>query len=376
MKELLAKLNAIMEDPYFYARQEKEKGRKIVGVSPMHFPEELVQASGALPLLLQEGSEAVTAGYGHIYPFFCGLTRSTVDLAIKGKLDFFDAMIFPDLCAQIRQMANIVRYNLPRTHIIYMQWPLEANADRWMEVTLRRLRRCLKRLEEILGTDIKDEDIVASIRLYNQNRELIRNIYQIRKSKPGVLKAREAVGLVMCSMVLPKEESNKLLEDFLIEIESRPTRQDGKPKVFLSGHLCQPVKGDILDMLDNLGMLVVGDDLYVGYRYVATDVPVDLPPLEALAHRYFNLAVPCPTRSEPNKHWGEYVVNKVKELGAQGVISLVMKHCEPHMIYMPHLRSKLEEAGIPHLVIETEHEMVSLAGVETRLEAFKETLDV
>jgi len=129
-------------------------------------------------------------------------------------------------------------------------------------------------------------------------------------------------------------------------------------------------------MVEDLGMEVVGDDLYTGYRYVATDVPDGFSPLEALAQRYFNFAVPCPTRTDPGRECGEYVVKTVKKIGAQGVISLVVKHCEAHMIYFPYLRKKLDEAGIPHLVIETEHEVVSLAGVETRLEAFKETLEI
>jgi len=375
MMDILGLVTDLAEDPYSRAREEKEKGRKIVGVTPMHFPEELVHASGALPIVLQASGEPVTAGYGHIYPFYCGFTRSTVDLAVRGKLDFLDAVVLSDVCLQTRHMSNIVRYNMPHTPFIYMQWPLEARSDRWLEVTLRRLRRCRKGLEEVVGAEITDAAIEESIKLYNQNRALLRRIYDIRRRKPGALRAREAVGLVLCSMLLPKEETNKLFAELLPELEARPASADGKVKVFLSGHLCQAVKGDILDLVEDLGMVVVGDDLYTGYRYPATDVPEGFPPLEALAQRYFDLAVPCPTRSEPSKEWGDYLVGAARESGTQGLISLVVKHCEAHMIYFPHLKGKLDEAGMRHLLIETEHEVVSLAGVRTRLQAFKETLE-
>jgi benzoyl-CoA reductase/2-hydroxyglutaryl-CoA dehydratase subunit BcrC/BadD/HgdB len=96
--------------------------------------------------------------------------------------------------------------------------------------------------------------------------------------------------------------------------------------------------------------------------------------MEALARRYFELAVPCPTRYDPNQEWGHYLAKAVPEAGAKGLVTMVVKFCEPHMIYYPYLRDVLNEAGVPHLMIETEHEVVSLEGTRTRLQAFIEML--
>ncbi len=72
MSDVAGNLMATLSDPYGASREAKHGGRKVVGVTPMHFPEELVHAAGALPVVLQESNEPVTMGFGHIYPFYCG----------------------------------------------------------------------------------------------------------------------------------------------------------------------------------------------------------------------------------------------------------------------------------------------------------------
>jgi len=373
MSVILERVGFVFEDPYLKAREEKERGRKVIGVTPMHFPEELVHASGALPVIMQESNEPVTLGFGYIYPFYCGFTRSTVDIAVKGKLDFFDAFVVSDMCLQIRQMAHILRRYLRRP-FIYIQWPLEADEKRWLNFTVDKLSRCRAKLEEVTGRKISDKALLQSIELYNRNRALFRKLYELRKAGPGGLRAKEMTALVMSSMVMPKEEHNKILEEVISELEKHPGTDEGKVRVFLSGHLCQAAKADILDLVEDLGGVVVGDDLYTGFRYYATDITLDGSVMEALARRYLNLAVPCPTRADTKQDWGDYLIQATKECGAKGIVVLVVKFCEAHMIYYPYVKDRLDAAGIPHLLIETEHEVVSLEGVRTRLQAFMEML--
>lgn len=360
-------------DPYERARKEKARGRKVIGVTPMHFPEELVEASGAMPVLLQESTEPVTVGNEFIWPNFCGFTRSNVDWGLRGKLDFLDAIIVSDICLALRASFNIM-YLRMRVPFIYMWWPLEYDQQRWYEVARRRLGRVKGELEGIVGHSISDEALGESIRLYNRVRGLLRQVYHLRQQKPGLLTAREMQDLVVGVMVSPKEEAAERLESFVRELESRPARGDDPVRLFLSGHMCYTVKPDILDLIDDLGAVVVGDDLYIGYRYYAAQVPEDGDPLDALLRRYFDIGLPCPTKAGPQGDWAEHILAAVRETGAEGVVSLMPKFCEPHMFYHPYTRRRMYEAGVPFVFIETEHEAVSLGGVRTRLEAFVETI--
>lgn len=367
------KLLGIREDPYRRAREEKALGRKVIGVTPMHFPEELIHASGAFPVLLQASVEPITIGGSHIFPYFCAFSRSNVDLGMKGGLDFFDAVIVSDMCLQVRTAFGILD-QMGRVPIVHQWWPLEYSQERWLGTAIARLARTRAAVEAVVGQPITDEALARSISLYNRNRSLLRSLSALRRAKPGAISARQMDALVMASMVTPKEEHNQVVEGLLAELERIPAAARSRPRVFLSGHLCHAPDPEILDLVEQSGADVVGDDLYTGGRYYAASVPEDRPPMEALAVRYFDPGVPCPTKCGPEKDWGDYLIEQVDATGAQGLISLLPKHCEPHMFYYPYLRKRLGERGIPIVFIETEHEVLGLEGVRTRIQALVETL--
>ena len=61
-------------------------------------------------------------------------------------------------------------------------------------------------------------------------------------------------------------------------------------------------------MIEECGAIVVGDDLYHGFRYISTDVSDEGDPVHALAGWYFdrNTGVPCPTRVQNNVDWDAF----------------------------------------------------------------------
>ena len=373
MRNLLGKIGFVFEDPYKRAKEEKSKGTKVIGISPMYFPQELVHAANCLPVILQASKEPITLGFSHYHHFFCGFTRGIVDLAVKGKLDFLDGFILSDMCFEMRHIADPLR-RFRRFPLIYIQWPLEANEERWLDFIIKRLRQCVSKLEELAGNRISDQNIEESVRLYNKNRTLLRQIYELRKAKPGILSAKEMSALVISSMVTPVEENNKFLSELISELGRVQPTIENDTKLILSGHLCHEVKGGILDLIETMGGVVVGDDLYTGFRYYASDVNPHTPLMEAFARRYLNLKVPCPTRFDVRGDWAEFLIQSFKEHKAKGIIMILAKNCEPHMIYYPYIKAKLEGAGIPHILIQVEYEMVSLEGIRTRVQAFLEML--
>jgi len=68
------------------------------------------------------------------------------------------------------------------------------------------------------------------------------------------------------------------------------------------------------------------------------------------------------------------VAEKAETCKADGVIILLAKYCEPHLFSYPFIKRTLADRGIPHLMIETEHEAMSLEGIRTRVQAFMEML--
>ena len=177
-------------------------------------------------------------------------------------------------------------------------------------------------------------------------------------------------------MVMDRSEHNVLLETILRELRARaPARVTGV-RVHLSGHMCQPPKPELLDLIEECGAVVVNDDLYHGFRFISTDVSTSGDPVDALGGWYAerNIHAPCPTRLHGSVRWNDSLLDAARKADAQGVISLLVKFCEPHMFHYPELNQTLTEAGIPHLLIETEHEGMPLETIRTRIESFVESI--
>src|SRR5699024_9212535 len=119
--------------------------------------------------------------------------------------------------------------------------------------------------------------------------------------------------------------------------------------------------------LEECEVVIVNDDLYHGTRYISTDVPDEPNPIKALAKWYLdrNVSVPCATRVQRDVDWEDYLVNDLQKTGAEGVITLMAKFCEPLMLYYPELRTALNDNNVPELLIETEHEGLAAESVRT-----------
>ena len=147
-------------------------------------------------------------------------------------------------------------------------------------------------------------------------------------------------------------------------------------KLHLSGHFCHAPRPELFDMIEQCGAMIVDDDLYTGYRFVSTDVAETGDPAIALRDWYFqrNVNVPCSTRAQKTADWEGYLLQALERSGADGVIILMAKFCEPHMLYYHELRKTFRAQGVPYLLIETEHEGLALEMLRTRLESLVELI--
>lgn len=375
MQEILDKFSEAASNSLAYAKAWKQQhGRPVIGALPMHFPVEIVQAAGGLPVVIQEAEDPITAGEGAVFSFYCGFNRSVVDQAMKGELAFLDGIMFGDHCVQLLGTADIIRWHDPNMRILFNQFISSMDASWALDEARASFARLLLELEDLLGVTIGMEDLRASIRLLNHNRGLIRKIYTLREQGIAGLSAREMQHIVKSSMIMDREEHTRLLEQLLTHITENPASpREGMP-VYLSGHLCQAPKLALLDLIEGTGAIVVGDDLFHGYRYIATDIDEEGDPLDALARWYFerNEKVPCPTLADGDADWDDFIVSEAKRCGAEGVIVLVVKFCEPHMYYFPEVQEACQQAGLPLLKLETEHDGMPFEAFRTRVETFVE----
>jgi bcr-type benzoyl-CoA reductase subunit C len=342
----------------------------------MNFPSELVHATGALPVIVQESRTPITEGRSLLPEFYCSYTRSVADQAAVGELDVFDAFVLADHCVQLLGAVDVIRWAKPTIPTHFAQF-ISSMDDPWSRGQVEdKVRSLQAEVEEIVGVTVTADSLGHSIRLFNENRALLREFYALRVAGKLRITASQMQTLVKSSMVMDIEEHTALLTNVLSGLDPETVAPGSLVRMHLSGHFCAPPKPELLDVIEECGILVVNDDLYHGSRYISTDVPEDGDPFDALASWYLerNISAPCGTRVQRDVDWETYLVDSLRESEADGVIVLMVKFCEPLMLYYPELRKSLDQHDIPELLIETEHDGLASEAVRTRVETFVERI--
>jgi benzoyl-CoA reductase subunit C len=375
MHPILETFSHAANDSLGYAAQWKATtGRPVVGSFPMHFPLELAHAAGALPVIVQEADDPITDGEAAVFSFYCGYNRSLADQALKGRFAGLDAIMFGDHCVQLLGTADIIRWHAPQIPILFEQ-PVPSLDMAWAYDETRGVYARLRgEIERLLQVTITDAALAASIALFNRGRRLMRRLYDLRMAGQTDLSARQMQHVIKSAMVMDRAEHTGLLETLVAEIAANPAAPRQGMPVYLSGHLCQAPKPALLDLIEDTGATVVGDDVYHGWRFIASDIGEDGDPLAALAHWYIdkNRRVPCPTRADGDVDWDDFLLRDMRRTGAQGLIVLVAKFCEPHMYYYPEIKDACDREGIAMLKLETEHDSMPMEAFKTRIETFVE----
>jgi benzoyl-CoA reductase/2-hydroxyglutaryl-CoA dehydratase subunit BcrC/BadD/HgdB len=178
--------------------------------------------------------------------------------------------------------------------------------------------------------------------------------------------------LIKSSMLMPKEEHNKILEALVGQMDSSTRRLHirDSARVFLSGMFVHPL--EIFQWMDEAGLVVVDDDLAIGSRYFSYEVEGKGEAMEALADSYFQ-RIPSPL-VEGNEDRLHFILKGVRENNLDGVIFVHLKFCEPFIFDYPDLKKGLDREGIPSLFIETDFRSLAEGQIKTRLQAFREVL--
>jgi benzoyl-CoA reductase/2-hydroxyglutaryl-CoA dehydratase subunit BcrC/BadD/HgdB len=69
------------------------------------------------------------------------------------------------------------------------------------------------------------------------------------------------------------------------------------------------------------------------------------------------------------------LIRRVRECRADGVLFTRLKFCDPEAFDHPNLKKRLDEEGIPSLLIETDINSSDVGAVATRIEAFMEQIE-
>ena len=370
VKTLLGQFRAIAGDPRkAMADHLAETGKGAIGMMPIYAPEELVHATGFLPVGLWGGSRPVTKARTYLPPFACSVMQQVMELECEGAYDDLAAVVFSVPCDTLKCMSQKWKGTSPVLVFTHPQnRGLEA-ANRFLEREYAILK---EKLEDITGVKITNAALERSIQIYNENRAAMREFSALAAQYPQVISAVDRHAVFKARLFMEKSRHTALVRSLMEAVRaSEPQPWTGK-KVVVTGILLEP--NGLLEIFDRLGLAIVADDLAQESRQIRVDVPDgDEAPLYRLAKVWQNM-YGCSVATDPQKQRGPMLLDMVRKTGADAVVVAMMKFCDPEEWDYPIYYKQFEAQGVRSLMIEVDQESTSFEQLHTRLQSLVETL--
>ena len=327
-------------------------GRKVIGFMPYYVPREVIHAAGCMALGVLGGGDQLEVIHGDAYyqSYICRIPRSTIELGVSGRLDFVDGMLFPSICDVIRNLSGMWKLMFPNVGARYVDLPQNFDDEIGGAFYRSEINELRHWLAEITGRPASDEALRASIALYNENRRLVREVYAYRAQKPWNAPSAEVYLLMRAGMVLPVEDHNQMLRDYLdaAQAQERPIKDNSR--VVVSGAFCEQPPLNLVKSIELAGCYIVDDDFMLVNRWEKSDVAIAGDPVANLAAAYLHNSNSTSAKFEPNARIkGQFLVDSVRANGAEGVIFAMPSFCDPALLDRPMLQRALKDAGIPYI---------------------------
>jgi len=365
----------VLADPTFpTVRAWRKAGGKAVGCFPVYTPQEIVHSFGMLPVAMQGGGEnlEISRADAALGSFLCSISKSTLEMALTGLLDPFDAFVFPYICDVSRNLDGIFARVVPQRPSHMLHLPQNFTSPATIPFLVSEYRRLIEKLERVAGRPFSQEDLRASLELFNRQRELVDRLATMKRDSPGKLSLVEYYLLLRLGGLLPREVHIPLLERALTELEGRERKNKDAIRVIVIGPFCEQPTLELLQLVEDVGCYVVGEEFQMVHRWCSSIAP-GADPLESLATAYVRTPVDIGVRSTPTTK-GAAVLARVDASKAQGVLFLTAKFCEPALEDVVLYRRALERRGLPYLHMEFEEKSTTYEQARLQLETFVESI--
>lgn len=353
LTDIVTRCETLYEDLEFTSCREwkdAQPGRHVIGYLPTWVPREIIHAAGMLPVGILGGGDKleIIRGDAFFQSYICHFPRSVIELALKGNLDFLDGCLFPSICDVIRNLSGMWQMLRPDTYVRYVDVPQNFDPDRGGRFFRTELQKLMEDLGGIAGREVTSEQLQDSIRLYDENRRLIRELYRKRSDVPWKIPTSEVYLLQRAGMVLPVEEHNALVVSYMAAAEAEDRPELDNSRVVVSGAFCEQPPLDLIRTLERAGCYVVDDDFMLVSRWFPQDVDRGGDPVDDLVTAFLDQAISNPARYEPKAGVkGQDLIDSVRRNAADGIIFAAPSFCDPALLERPMLQKAVEAAGVP-----------------------------
>ncbi len=370
--QIAQELETLGRSPYkSVIKTLKETGKEAIGCFPIYTPEELVYAAGMIPVGLWGGNTELKLADRYLQTFCCSIMRSNIEYGMKGAYDMLKAVIIPTFCDTLKCICENWKVSAPHIPAIPMVYPQNRRIDAGFVYMIEELERVRKELETISGSPVTEEMLEKSFAVYESYRSAMREFVKAAAEYPEKITARMRHLIIKGGYFSDKKAYTEKIRKLTDALLSEPVVPYNGIKVVATGLIAEPPA--LLDLFAKYRIAIAADDLAQESRQFRTLSRTGGHVMERLAWRIADQKG-CTFLYEEEKERGQMLIEQVRKTGAKGVVTFMMKFCDPEEFDYPVYKEELERAGIPVLYLETEQQMDSFAQIETRIQSFAEML--
>lgn len=372
LDEMLYQCRELLEDTDFpTVRRWREDGGKVVGHFQVYFPEEIAHAAGMLPFKMRGAPIEPTQSDSRFGSYLCSILKTSLELVLSKRVEL-DMFVTHPICDAARNLGAVWGRNFDYPcQILYL--PQNANSGHAVQYLKGEYDRLRRSIEEVSGREVTSDALRDSIAVFNANRALLRELYDMKRETPWLVSVDEAYVLVALGGLIPREEHNELLEAILPLLRQRPAKPQDRIRVVFEGGFCEQPPLDLIRAIGR-SCYVVDDDLLIGLRWITEDVPLEGDPLLNLAEAYVQKSSYSPVQHDLRKPKERMLLERMEKAGAQAAIVTAAKMCEPGLEEQVTYTRALDGRNVPYFVSEFEENMSSFEGLEIQLETFVENI--
>jgi benzoyl-CoA reductase/2-hydroxyglutaryl-CoA dehydratase subunit BcrC/BadD/HgdB len=366
---------------------EKAKGKKVIGYFCIFAPVELILAADAIPVRVNSGWYDTSKLGDRIVPVeVCPVIRSTIGAKMIGLspyLELSDVLISTLTCDGMTKLSEILSDVTP---VWTMTPPRVKDSAQSLRLWREEIKAIKEQLEKLTGNKITTKKLKEAIENVQKASKAFRRLQDLRKGNP-VIMGRDAMLVNQMGMWDDIKRWTEKTEALCDELDKRVQQKvwacpPDTPRVVVTGTpMFWPDNWKLPTLIEEAtpqGVLV-GDELCSSDRILYDPVGVDEWTMDdminGIAERYLMASTcPCFTSKDGNEDRVNWLLNKVKETKASGVIYYVVRGCMLYAMEYTRVKKALDKIDIPVYYLDTEYTREDVGQMKTRVEAFLEML--
>lgn len=353
---------------------------KIVGSFCLYVPEEIVLAVDGIPVGLCSGADWATDKVEeHLPRNTCPLIKSFAGFKLGQVCPYIessDLVVGENTCDGKKKAYE---FFATQKDMYVVDIPNVHN-ERTLEDWKAEVKKLAAKLEEECGVALTPERLAHAIHEVNEKRLALRHLAATRAADPAPISGLDSLLTVQAAFMDDTPRLTGAINAMAEECEARVAAGEGvmpagTKRILYTGTPMAVPNWKLYNIIEKAGGIVVGEECCTGSRYYKDIVEEDGTTvdemLDRIAERYFKISCAVFT---PNDQRMEDIVTMARDLHADGIIDCSLQFCTLYEMEAFNVEKAAEEAGVPFMHITTDYAGEDAGQLQTRIEAFLETI--